>query len=99
MYQNDLKNSQKCSEEVVSKAMGIESFAFDLDIQTIKSDMDIEPASSSNLCIFTIQKCTEFVTIISCNPTECVCGGAGQGCSESTCSDCHSYCGSGCRQV
>lgn len=47
MYQDALRNSQKYSEEVVQKAMGIESFAF--DIQWIEGDVSVAEKSFFNI--------------------------------------------------
>lgn len=47
MYQDALKNAQKYSEDVVKKAMGIESFAF--DIQWIEGDVSVAEKSFFNI--------------------------------------------------
>lgn len=47
MYQDALRNSQKYSGEVVQKAMGIESFAF--DIQWIEGDVSVAEKSFFNI--------------------------------------------------
>lgn len=47
MYQDALKNAQKYSAEIVSKAMGIESFAF--DIQWIEGDVSVAEKSFFNI--------------------------------------------------
>lgn len=47
MYQDALKNSQKYSEDIVKKARGIESFAF--DIQWIEGDVSVAEKSFFNI--------------------------------------------------
>lgn len=47
MYQDALRNSQKYSEDIVQKAMGIESFAF--DIQWIEGDVSVAEKSFFNI--------------------------------------------------
>ncbi len=47
MYQDALKNNQKYSEDIVKKAMGIESFAF--DIQWIEGDVSVAEKSFFNI--------------------------------------------------
>lgn len=47
MYQDALRNVQKYTEDVVKKAMGIESFAF--DIQWIEGDVSVAEKSFFNI--------------------------------------------------
>lgn len=47
LYQDALRNSQKYSEDIVKKAMGIESFAF--DIQWIEGDVSVAEKSFFNI--------------------------------------------------
>jgi len=47
MYQDALRNVQKYSEDIVKKAMGIESFAF--DIQWIEGDVSVAEKSFFNI--------------------------------------------------
>lgn len=47
MYQDALRNAQKYSEDIVKKAMGIESFAF--DIQWIEGDVSVAEKSFFNI--------------------------------------------------
>ena len=47
MYQDALKNSQKYTEDIIKKAMGIESFAF--DIQWIEGDVSVAEKSFFNI--------------------------------------------------
>lgn len=74
---------------------------FDLDIRKVKGNQN-EVARTGTGTFMTCGSpgvCdTTLVTMATCEETCILCGETGNGCSDDTCSDCHSYCGAACRR-